>query len=45
MRSKLFIFHLSVLKSFSLRQTVILTLLGVIQHKFVDVNKARLHEI
>lgn len=26
-------------------QTVILTLLGVTQHKFVDVNKAQLHEI
>lgn len=44
-RSKLFIYHLSVLKSLILRQTIILILLGVGQRKFVDVNKAQLHEI
>ena len=39
MRSKLLIYLLSVLKSLSLRQTNILTLLVVTQHKFVGVNK------
>lgn len=38
MRLKLFIYLLSVLKSLSFRQRIILTLLGVTQHNFVDVN-------
>lgn len=38
MRLKLFIYLLSVLKSLSYRQRIILTLLGVTQHNFVDVN-------
>lgn len=39
MRSKSFIYLLSVLKSLGLRQRIILTLLGVTQHKFVDMNR------